>query len=66
MLHGVLMDSGQWGEVRHRLGSQFRCVLPTLPLGAHRVPMRPEADLSLLGQAKLVAEFLLRRSTSVT
>ncbi len=58
MLHGVLMDSGQWGEVRRRLGSQFRCVLPTLPLGAHRVPMRPEADLSLLGQAKLVAEFL--------
>jgi pimeloyl-ACP methyl ester carboxylesterase len=58
MLHGVLMDSGQWGEVKRRLGSQFRCVLPTLPLGAHRVPMRPEADLSLLGQARLVAEFL--------
>ena len=30
---------------------------PTLPLGAHRHPMRPDADLSLPGIARLVAEF---------
>jgi pimeloyl-ACP methyl ester carboxylesterase len=58
LLHGVLMDSGQWRDVARRLDSDFRCVLPTLPLGGHRTPMRPDADLSLLGQARLVAEFL--------
>jgi pimeloyl-ACP methyl ester carboxylesterase len=57
LLHGVLMDSGQWRDVARRL-PEFRCVLPTLPLGAHRAPMRPDADLSLLGQARLVAEFI--------
>jgi pimeloyl-ACP methyl ester carboxylesterase len=58
LLHGVLMDSGQWREVQRRLDLELRCVLPTLPLGGHRTPMRPDADLSLLGQARLVAEFL--------
>ena len=33
---------------------------PTLPLGAHRHPMRPDADLSLPGIARLVAEFMDR------
>jgi pimeloyl-ACP methyl ester carboxylesterase len=58
LLHGVLMDSGQWRDVERQLDPEFRCILPTLPLGGHRTPMRPEADLSLLGQARLVAEFL--------
>lgn len=58
LLHGVLMDGGQWRDVARRLSPEFRCVLPTLPLGAHRTPMRPDADLSLLGQARLAAEFL--------
>jgi len=35
-------------------------VAPTLPLGAHRHPMRPDADLSLPGIARLVAEFMDR------
>lgn len=58
LLHGVLLDSGQWRAVARRLDSECRCVLPTLPLGGHRTPMHPDADLSLLGQARLVAEFL--------
>jgi pimeloyl-ACP methyl ester carboxylesterase len=36
----------------------FRCIAPDWPLGAHRVPMPPEADLSPPGVAKLIAEFL--------
>jgi pimeloyl-ACP methyl ester carboxylesterase len=36
----------------------LRCIAPTLPLGAHRQPMRPRADLSIDGTALLVAEFL--------
>jgi pimeloyl-ACP methyl ester carboxylesterase len=52
------MDSRQWREVQRRLEPELRCILPTLPLGGHRTPMRPDADLSLLGQARLIAEFL--------
>ena len=58
LLHGVLMDSGQWREVVRGLRTKHRCILPTLPLGAHRRAMRPGADLTLRGQARLVAEFL--------
>jgi pimeloyl-ACP methyl ester carboxylesterase len=58
LLHGVLMDAGQWREVVPHLAPRYRCILPTLPLGGHRLPMKAEADLSLAGQARLVAEFL--------
>jgi len=57
-LHGVLMDSSMWRDVVSELEPEFRCVLPTLPLGAHRRPMRPDADLSLRGIARLAAEFI--------
>jgi pimeloyl-ACP methyl ester carboxylesterase len=58
LLHGVLMDGGQWREVVSHLTPEYRCILPTLPLGGHRLPMKAEADLSLAGQARLLAEFL--------
>lgn len=58
LLHGVLMDDGQWREVVPHLAPKYRCILPTLPLGGHRLPMKADADLSLAGQARLVAEFL--------
>jgi pimeloyl-ACP methyl ester carboxylesterase len=58
LLHGLAMDGRQWRGVVEDLGSAYRCVLPTLPLGAHRAPMRADADLSLRGLARIVAEFL--------
>jgi pimeloyl-ACP methyl ester carboxylesterase len=60
LCHGLLMTGSLWDAVVEELGSDFRCVRPTMPLGAHRRPMRPEADLSLRGQARLLAEFLER------
>ncbi|MFD1933663.1 alpha/beta fold hydrolase [Nonomuraea mangrovi] len=59
-LHGVTIDGSVWREVVAGLRDGHRCVCPTLPLGAHRRPMRPDADLSLQGVALLVAEFLER------
>jgi hypothetical protein len=41
-----------------RLRCTRRCVLPTLPMGAHRRPMRPDADLSLRGLARILTEFM--------
>jgi pimeloyl-ACP methyl ester carboxylesterase len=57
LLHGLIMDHTQWREVLPHLGA-YRCVLPTLPMGAHRTPMKPDADLQLPGMVNLVADFL--------
>jgi pimeloyl-ACP methyl ester carboxylesterase len=54
------MDGSLWRHVVADLRSDYRCVVPTLPLGGHRRPMRPDADLSPRGIARLVAEFLER------
>ncbi|HEY1321975.1 MAG TPA: alpha/beta hydrolase [Streptosporangiaceae bacterium] len=60
LLHGLMMDATLWDDVIARLSASYRCVAPTLPLGAHRHPMNPGADLSLPGIAGLAAEFLDR------
>jgi pimeloyl-ACP methyl ester carboxylesterase len=60
LCHGLLMAASLWDAVVEELGPGFRCVRPTLPLGAHRRPMPAEADLSLRGQVGLLAEFLER------
>ncbi len=58
LLHGVSMDGSLWRHVVAGLRGDYRCVVPTLPLGGHRRPMRPDADLSLRGMVRLVDEFL--------
>lgn len=60
LLHGLVMDGMLWRHVVADLRSDYRCVLPTLPMGAHRRPMHRDADLTLRGQGRLVAEFLQR------
>jgi pimeloyl-ACP methyl ester carboxylesterase len=59
LLHGLLMDASLWSEVIGPLAVDHRVVVPTLPLGAHRHGMNADADLSLPGIARLVAEFLI-------
>ncbi|MFD9718627.1 alpha/beta fold hydrolase [Streptomyces sp. NPDC059076] len=58
-LHGYLMDSKLWEPIVDRLAPDFRCITPDLPLGAHRTPMNPGADLSLAGIAQLVADLIV-------
>jgi pimeloyl-ACP methyl ester carboxylesterase len=60
LLHGLLMDASLWDDVIADLSVEHRCVVPTLPLGAHRHAMHADADLSLRGIARLVAELLDR------
>jgi pimeloyl-ACP methyl ester carboxylesterase len=60
LLHGLAMDGSLWRHVVDDLRADHRCVVPTLPLGSHHRPMRPEADLSFRGHAELIAEFLER------
>jgi pimeloyl-ACP methyl ester carboxylesterase len=60
LLHGLMMDASLWDGAISELSADYRCVAPTLPLGAHRQAMHADADLSLPGIARLVAEFLDR------
>jgi pimeloyl-ACP methyl ester carboxylesterase len=60
LLHGLLMDAGLWDEVTTELAPDFRCIRPTLPMGAHRKAMREGADLSLRGQVRILVEFVDR------
>jgi pimeloyl-ACP methyl ester carboxylesterase len=60
LLHGLMMDASLWAETIAGLSADYRCIAPTLPLGAHRVAARPGADLSLPAIARLIAEFLDR------
>lgn len=55
---GLMMDGSQWRKVVEELRTDYRCVLPTLPLGAHRHPMRPLADLSMRGVVTILEEFI--------
>ncbi|MEU0496541.1 alpha/beta hydrolase [Mycobacterium sp. NPDC006124] len=58
LLHGLLMNDAQWNLVLPLLPGGFRYLLPVLPLGGHRVPMREDADLTMPGMVALVADFL--------
>jgi pimeloyl-ACP methyl ester carboxylesterase len=60
LLHGLAMDGSLWRNVVADLRAGHRCVVPTLPFGSHRRPMRPDADLSLRGHARLVGELVER------
>lgn len=58
LLHGLFMDGTVWRKVVPGLRGECRVIQPTLPLGAHRVPMDAGADLGMRGMARLVADFL--------
>jgi pimeloyl-ACP methyl ester carboxylesterase len=60
LLHGLLMDGSLWDGVVADLSRDHRCVVPTLPLGAHHHGMAADADLSLSGIAGLVQDLIER------
>ncbi|MEV6951151.1 alpha/beta fold hydrolase [Streptomyces sp. NPDC051183] len=60
LVHGLAFDGTVWDDLVALLRGDFRVVVPNLPLGSHRRPMRPDADLSAQGVANLLAEFLER------
>jgi pimeloyl-ACP methyl ester carboxylesterase len=58
-VHGVLTNANLWRSVVPELAAAgFRCLAPDLPLGGHTIPMRADADLSPVGNADLIADFL--------
>lgn len=57
-VHGFGVDSRLWDGVAQRLADEARCILPDLPFASHRVPLNEEADLSPVGAARLIADFV--------
>lgn len=54
--HGWLANANLWREVIDNLAAHFTCIALDLPLGSHRMPMRPDADLSPDGCGKLIGD----------
>jgi pimeloyl-ACP methyl ester carboxylesterase len=57
-LHLILAEASHWDKMAPLLADRFRCIFPTLPMGAHRLPANNNADLSAGGLAKAVAELI--------
>jgi len=57
-VHGLMVDNKIWQPLLAELGSQLHCIMPDWPLGAHSMAMHPEADLSVPGMARLMADFI--------
>lgn len=57
LLNGLLTDGHFWDQVTPHL-SGVRVIVPDLPLGSHRLPMRRDADLTPPGLAVLVDDLM--------
>lgn len=57
-VHGLLVNGTLWRKVVPLLEDEFRCIVPDLPLGAHRAPLADTSAASPPGVAALLARFL--------
>ena len=57
-VHGFLVDGRLWDGVVDELSASHRCFAPDWPMGAHAVAMAAAADLSPVGMAGIIADFL--------
>jgi len=58
-VHGFLVNATLWDPVAEKLAADgVRCILPDWPLGAHRRPVNPDADLSPIAVADAVTGLL--------
>jgi pimeloyl-ACP methyl ester carboxylesterase len=57
-VHGALVNGTLWSPVVERLAADARCIVPDLPLGSHPVALRPDADLTPTGLARLIADLI--------
>jgi pimeloyl-ACP methyl ester carboxylesterase len=62
-VHGLLVDGTLWRKVVARLDG-YRCIVPTLPLGSHRIPVRDRSALTPNGVADMLAELMDRLDLS--
>lgn len=59
-VHGILVDGRLWHDVAEGLARRgFRCIVPTWPLGSHKIPVREAAALSLPGVAEMINDAIV-------
>jgi pimeloyl-ACP methyl ester carboxylesterase len=59
-VHGILVDGKLWTDVAEDLGRRgYRCIVPTLPLGSHTIPVNERGSLSLPGVAQIVNDAIV-------
>ena len=57
-VHGLGVGGSLWRKVVTGLEGSFRCVVPDWPIGSHTIAMKPDAEMTPRGVARLIAEFL--------
>ncbi len=58
-LHGLMVNAEIWSQAADELAARgIRSYALDLPLGSHSIPLRPDADLSPRGVARLTIAFL--------
>lgn len=59
-VHGILVDHRLWAKVAEELARNgFRCILPDLPLGAHRIPVADSVPLTPLTVAEMIHDLIV-------
>ena len=59
-VHGILVDGGLWRDVAEKLARRgYRCIVPTLPLGSHTIPVNEASALSLPGVAQIINDAMV-------
>jgi len=62
LVHGILVDGRLWDRVVPGLtAAGLRVVVPDLPLGSHRRPLNPDADLTPAGVGRLIGDLIEAR-----
>jgi pimeloyl-ACP methyl ester carboxylesterase len=64
LVHGLLVSGSVWDRLIPELAPRARVIVPELPLGSHRKPMDPSADLTPPGLAALIVELIQRLELS--
>ena len=54
----MLVNGDLWRKVVPAIAAEHRCIVPDLPLGSHTLALDPNADLTVPGLARLIADFL--------
>lgn len=57
-VHGWGANGDLWTEAAGLLAARHRVIVPDLPWGSQRIPLREDADLSPLGAAAIVADLI--------
>lgn len=58
-VHGILVDHRLWMNVAEELARNgFRCILPDLPLGSHRIPVDESHPLTPMTVAEMVHQLI--------